>query len=113
MYEISAMYKVMGNLFFLFVSISTYAQEPSVRFVDTTDKKNLLPLVKNFLLDQGRFSYHTPRGKVYILPYDNMPCLVPEMQSIAKMPRTMQPMPESRMPNALPRTEMIPKQKKP
>lgn len=89
------------------------AQMPLV-VIDTIDKKSLLPgAMKNNLLSEGRFSHNTSRGKIYILPYDNMPCLVPNMDQVAPMPGLIQKFPESRMPNAIPRREMIPKQRKP
>lgn len=89
------------------------AQMPSVT-LDTTDRKYLLlGIVKRNLLEQGRFSHSTSKGKVYILPYDNMPCLVPDMQQVAPMPALIQKFPESRMPNVIPRRQLIPKDKKP
>jgi hypothetical protein len=65
------------------------------------------------LIDQGSYSHSTSKGKVYILPYDNMPCLVPHMNQVAQMPNSLQKQPESRMPNAIPRRQLIPKQQKP
>ncbi len=34
----------------------------------------------------GTYSHQTLRGKVYTLRPDNMPCLVPDMKSVAIMP---------------------------
>ena len=86
------------------------AQPPSVT-VDTTYK--ILPDAKrNSLLSQGSFSHNTSKGKVYTLPPDNMPCLVPDMQKVVPMPGSYQKAPQNRMPNILPRRELIPKNKK-
>ena len=68
------------------------------------------PFTKS-LIEQGSYSHSTSKGKVYILPYDNMPCLVPDMSQVTPMPGSIQKLPESRMPNAVPRRQLIPKQK--
>lgn len=86
------------------------AQAPAI---DTSDKKSLFEgTINNSFLSQGKYSHTTSKGKVYTLPYDNMPCLVPDMQSVAPMPGSVQRFPESRMPNAIPRRNLIPKQKR-
>ncbi|MBC7827317.1 MAG: hypothetical protein H7122_06205 [Chitinophagaceae bacterium] len=96
-----------------FVVAITFAQIPSVT-IDTSDRKGpLRGAVKNSLLSLGRVSHTTSRGTIYSLPYDNMPCLVPHMDQLARMPGSIQRVPENKMPNAMPRREMIPKQKKP
>jgi hypothetical protein len=77
--------------------------------IDTTHKK---PQSKDYLrntLPQDNFSHKTPKGSIYILPYDNMSCLVPDMSSVAKMPGSYQPLPKNTMPNVIPRRELIPK----
>ena len=51
------------------------------------------------LLPQATFSHNTSRGKVYTLPIDNMPCLVPDMQQVRPMPGQYF-MPDNRMQNA-------------
>ena len=87
------------------------AQAPSTT-LDTAGHK-FPAIAKNSLLLQGTYSHSTSKGKVYILPYDNMPCLVPDMQQVAPMPGSIQKLPESRMPNVIPRQELIPKKKEP
>ena len=106
------MKKIIPGSCLLLVSNALIAQMPSTT-LDTTDKRSLGEAqIKNSLLSQGKFSHTTSKGQVYILPYDNMPCLVPDMQKVAQMPGSAQKFPESRMPNAIPRRELIPKQKK-
>lgn len=63
------------------------------------------------LLPQATFSHNTSRGKVYTLPIDNMPCLVPDMNQVSRMPGQYFT-PDSRMPNVMPKQEIIPKEKK-
>ena len=106
------MKKIIPGSCALLISNALLAQGPSATF-DTTDRRSQAEAwKKNSLISQGKFSHTTPKGKVYILPYDNMPCLVPDMQKVAQMPGSTQKLPESRMPNAIPRRELIPKQKK-
>ena len=47
------------------------------------------------------YSHDVPIGKVYTMPYDNMPCLVPDRKKLASMPCAM-PDVISPMPNATP-----------
>ncbi|HKH60111.1 MAG TPA: hypothetical protein VKA49_04730 [Flavitalea sp.] len=106
------MKKIIPGSCLLLISNALIAQMPSIT-LDTIGKRSLVETqIKNSLLSQGKFSHTTSKGKVYILPYDNMPCLVPDMEKVAQMPGSTQKLPESRMPNAIPRRELIPKQKK-
>lgn len=87
-------------------------QNPYV-IIDTASKNSKDAIhLNNTLLKQGRFSHTTSKGDIYVLPYDNMPCLVPNMQQTAPMPGSIQRVPESRMPNAIPRRQIIPQNKK-
>lgn len=63
---------------------------------------------QNSLLSRATYSHTTSRGKVYTMPYDNMPCLVPDIKQVRPMPT--QPMPGYRMPNAVPEQPLIPKE---
>lgn len=67
-------------------------------------------ILNRSLLPQATYSHTTSRGKVYNLPIDNMPCLVPDMNQVAPMPGYK--MPEGRMPNAIPRQPLIPDERK-
>lgn len=96
---------VLG-LCFAFGSAAAQISSPTL---DSIQRK--VPFTKT-LIDQGSYSHSTSKGKVYILPYDNMPCLVPDMNQVAPMPGSLQKLPESRMPNAVPRRQLIPKQKR-
>jgi len=49
-------------------------------------------------LAQARLSHTTDQGKVYLLPLDHMPCLVPDSKKVVPMPG-IRPAPKSRMPN--------------
>ena len=80
-------------------------------FNDTTGERLSSPLLlQRGLLPQATFSHQTSRGKVYTLPIDNMPCLVPDMQQVSPMPGQRY-FPEGRMPNAIPRQRIIPEEK--
>lgn len=82
--------------------------------IDTTGErfKRLQGLVQlRGLLPQATFSHNTSKGKVYTLPIDNMPCLVPDMNQVSRMPGQYA-IPDSRMPNVVPKQEIIPKEKK-
>lgn len=86
----------------------------SVIGVDTTGErfKKLQGLtLQRGLLPQATFSHNTSKGKVYTLPIDNMPCLVPDMKQVSRMPGIYPPV-DSRMPNALPKQQIIPRDKK-
>ena len=97
----------------LFVAKLLTAQEPHIT-IDTADKKTLFPgTMNNSFLKQGTYSHTTSKGKVYTLPYDNMPCLVPNMRTVTPMPGSVQKAPGNKMPNATPRRELIPKQENP
>jgi hypothetical protein len=78
---------------------------------DTTGERLLSPLLlQRGLLPQATFSHQTSRGKVYNLPIDNMPCLVPDMQQVRPMPGQHY-FPEGRMPNVFPRQRIIPEER--
>ena len=76
------------------------AQAPSSA-IDTAERRPPTSF-NNTTLSESKFSHTTSKGKVYILPYDNMPCLVPSMEKVAPMPGSVQRYPNSKMPNALP-----------
>jgi hypothetical protein len=82
--------------------------------IDTTGErfKKLEGLIQlRGQLPQATFSHNTARGKVYTLPVDNMPCLVPDMNKVGRMPGQYA-IPEGRMPNVMPKQEIIPRGKK-
>jgi hypothetical protein len=60
-------------------------------------------------LPLATYSHTTSRGKIYTLPVDNMPCLVPDLKQVKRMPEKGIPLlPEKRMPNGVPRQKIIP-----
>jgi hypothetical protein len=82
--------------------------------VDTTGErfKKLEDLIQTRgLLPQATFSHNTSKGKIYTLPIDNMPCLVPDMKQVRPMPGQYVN-PDNKMPNAMPKQEIIPKEKR-
>ena len=117
--------------FFLFLTLGTSltatAQQQSlvqkqeypikgaaVTITDTTGERfRQLPgrMVQRGLIPQAVFSHNTSRGKIYTLPIDNMPCLVPDMNQVSRMPGVMPPA-DNRMPNAIPQQPIIPRDKK-
>lgn len=81
----------------------------AVTGIDTTGEryrqlKGLIELRSQ--LPPATYSHSTPGGKVYIMPVDNMPCLVPDMKQVRRMPGVYVT-PDSRMPNAIPKQPLI------
>ena len=62
---------------------------------------------QNFLLARATYSHTTSKGKVYTMPYDNMPCLVPDMKQVSEMP--IHEMPQGRIPNIVPKQPLLPR----
>jgi hypothetical protein len=109
------MKKIIFSGLLLLLSGSLLAQR-SLAIIDSLDKRfpKVIAPNKNFTED-GQFSHTTSRGKIYMLPIDNMPCLVASMDYTRPMPGSYNKFPESKMPNAIPRRNLIPqgnKQKK-
>ena len=75
---------------------------------DTTGERYFT--LRNSLLPQSKFSHNTSKGKIYTLPYDHMPCLVPDMDQVARMPQHNMPL--GKMPNAVPLQPLIPGEEK-
>jgi hypothetical protein len=105
----------MKMLMFAFMTVAVVsalqAQNPHVT-TDTTSKKPRGTIqMSNGFLKPGSFSHSTSKGDIYVLPYDNMPCLVADTQQMAPMPVSIHKVPPDKMPNATPRREMIPRKK--
>jgi hypothetical protein len=95
---------------------ATAQQQPFIKklpaSIDTTGQRFGL-IQQRGLLPQATFSHNTSKGKIYALPIDNMPCLVPDMSRVSRMPGAYA-YPEGRMPNLFPKQRVIPeKEKKP
>lgn len=60
-------------------------------------------------LVKATYSHTTPKGKVYTLTPDNMPCLVPDTKAVAAMPNARGGVPNDRM-NAWPKQRIIPQE---
>ena len=82
---------------FLFIGVLIYAQDSSVNFKKLKELK--LP---DFKINKVPFKYSDQLGKNYfsssktyfeqeisILPLDNMPCFVPDISLISKMPNQL------------------------
>ena len=95
------MRKIVLTLFVVMSALAVVAQDLSPA-IDTARKRPVTSF-NNTILSESKFSHTTSKGKVHILPYDNMPCLVPNMHKVTPMPGSVQPQPNSKMPNALPR----------
>lgn len=65
---------------------------------------------KNAAQPQAKLSAVTTAGKIYALPQDNMPCLVPHRFSMVQMPAAIQPHFKNSMPNASVVQPVIPPQ---
>src|SRR5687767_9538399 len=81
----------------------------NIIMADTTGERyrQLLNSIQpNALLLRGKFSHNTSKGKVYTLPYDNMPCLVPYMNQVSRMPQHNMPL--GKMPNLVPNQQVVP-----
>jgi len=63
-------------------------------------KKKLDSIQARISLSGITFSHTTPNGKVYIMPFDHMRCLVPDMRKVAPMTVVKPRIPEI-MPNAI------------
>lgn len=88
--------------------------QPRITKIDTTSpdaRKSIDRYRAAAWLAQARLSHSTDQGKVYLMPIDNMPCLVPNAKKVVPMPG-IRPAPRSRMPNAFPGVPAVPKGKK-
>jgi hypothetical protein len=89
-------------------------EKPRVTKADTANpgsRKSLDRYRAAAWLAQARLSHTTDQGKVFVLPIDNMPCLVPDSKKVVPMPG-IRPAPKSRMPNAFPGMPVVPKGRK-
>jgi len=88
-----------------------FLEEPTINKLKDWMEANIQGLSMNAVLN-GRFSHRTQDGSsVFNIGPDNMPCLVPDMGRLEKMPRIkpyrnygIEP-----MPNFSPRIELMPK----
>jgi len=63
-------------------------------------KKNLDSIQAKAWQFSGTYSHTTSSGKVYVMPFDHMRCLVPDMRKVAPMAIVKPRIPES-MPNGI------------
>lgn len=84
------------SLVMLFIFISTLASAQSNISVVQTSKSPKAKLIG-----------HSYFGKVYALPQDNMPCIVPPTATTALMPVVNMPLVNTGIPNAVPKQDLI------
>jgi hypothetical protein len=91
---------------------SALAQTETLQVIKPdTSRPDILTLKnRSSWLAKAKFSHNTSKGKIYILPGDNMPCLVPDTRKTIPMPG-IRPVPDKRMPNAFPAIPFLPKGK--
>jgi hypothetical protein len=78
-------------------------------FSTNKNRSNKRTQVISDSLPQARLLYNTDKGKVYALPFDNMPCLVPdEMYSFNYPKNYKQYYPKGSIPNPYSRYDLIP-----
>lgn len=66
------------------------------------------PEVAQDLSSRGKFSHSTANGSVYNMAPDNMPCLVPNMNKVERMPIGSSSKKNiDRMPNAIPKNKIV------
>lgn len=87
------------------------ASAQKIEIPGTKDKIENIKIIKSHLLTktfpQAKFLYNTEKGKVYALPLDNMPCLVPHINS--NMPIAKLDLKEyNKIPNVSPEQKLIP-----
>ena len=119
---------------FSFLAITGFSQAPSIHlnpykkknyqgidytnplvWKDTTNKKfkNRLEAIARIRLaeTQGLYSHSTTIGKIYVLPPDNMPCVVPNNSKAIMPGSTLKIRIPEEMPNAIPKKKIIPDNK--
>jgi len=104
----------MKSIFFLATSlcISTFAtaQVDSINPPNIFNHNPIFDLTKLPGATAPKFLYEAPLGKVYAMPPDNMPCLVPNFPVDNWMPAyNLGPLANPDMPNPIPRQEFPPK----
>ncbi len=78
-------------------------------FLQTVYKSNKRLQIISDSLPQAKLLYNTDKGKVYALPQDNMPCLVPdEMYSFNYPKNYKQSYPKASIPNPYSMYDLIP-----
>ncbi|MEJ7739821.1 MAG: hypothetical protein WKF97_20535 [Chitinophagaceae bacterium] len=102
-------------LFLLFVPASAFGQDKIIQHDSIPSLSQRFLYLKSpsslGLLPQARYSHKTSKGSVFILPIDNMPCLVPDPALFKDMPNARPGEPPSYMPNTYPKYNVIPQKK--
>lgn len=95
-------------IMFLLTATSSFAQSDSSATIPALFKidssapnlsQRLSTQTVQAWLEQARLSHNTSKGKVYKMPFDYMPCLVPDEKKTASMP-LIKTLPDTSMPNA-------------
>jgi hypothetical protein len=83
---------------FIGIAISAGAQ---VNMITTTNS------IPNSVGPKAKIIGTSAGATVYALPQDNMPCLVPNTATVAKMPVMRAPLANPGIPNAMPRQDLL------
>ena len=97
----------LSTLALLFICSAAHASDDH-KLSDTTDLGYGINSLATGLV--MKYSHRTAKGKVYMLPYDNMPCLMPDSSYYSRMPVRTLPGYRNRMPNLTPQYRLKPKQ---
>jgi hypothetical protein len=102
---------LLSSMLISFAGMAAYSQQPMVFKVprpapsgDSSEKRRQElreEIIRQLISDkQAKLSHSTSKGKVFIMPPDNMPCLVPNPNATAQMPVDRKKPANAPMPNA-------------
>lgn len=104
----------MKTLFIIFAT--TFSVKANAQLLESPNKDGMIDNIKtvspqtlkaNF--SGAKYLFNTDKGKVYALPLDNMPCLVPDESLMLKEQKNFkQVFPPNTIPNPYPKIPLIP-----
>ncbi|HEX4373259.1 MAG TPA: hypothetical protein VHZ50_08165 [Puia sp.] len=89
-----------------YVFPKTFNNNNSFQNLDASRSNNLAEIAQGLMADNNaKSSHHSSLGSVYILSEDGMPCLIPNLQKVERMPgrKLNDPQSVDRMPNGFPK----------
>jgi hypothetical protein len=98
------------------LSAAAQATRPLLEVIGTNKplKKTAVPLTSisgKAVQPQAKLLTTTAAGKIYALPLDNMPCLVPNETAVIQLPVALQPRLKNNIPNGSVAQPVIPQNK--
>ena len=90
----------------IFVSVAAQSQDTLSNPLELMDFNNPVGIIKIQILPAPKLIGESPSGKVYAIPPDNMPCLVPNFAVENSMPVYKNPFANSFIPNPIPRQQL-------